>query len=63
MAKFKNISGEDLLSAPLNGRLVLAGQVVDVPDDLAKEYVWAAPFWEPVKESKAKAADNESLEG
>lgn len=65
MAKFKNVSGEDLISGPLNGRLVLDGEVVEVSADLAAQYAWVAPFWEPVKESKPKsgAADDQSVEG
>lgn len=66
MPKFKNVSGEDLLSGPLGNRLVLDGQVVEVSEELAKAYVWTAPFWEPVKEAKPKsgaASDDESQEG
>lgn len=54
MAKFKNVYGEDIQSGPLGNRLVLAGQVVEVPDALAAEYVWGAPFWERVAEAKTK---------
>jgi hypothetical protein len=66
VAKFKNVSGEDLTVGPLGNRLVLDGQVVEVSEELETAYVWGAPFWEPVKEPKAKAAagsDDESQEG
>lgn len=66
MAKFKNISGEELLSGPLGNRLVLAGQVVEVSDALAEQYVWGPPFWEAVKDPKPKSgagSDEQSQEG
>jgi hypothetical protein len=34
VAKFKNVSGEDLTVGPLGNRLVLDGQVVEVSDEL-----------------------------
>lgn len=45
MARIKNISGEDLLVPGLDGRLVLAGQIVDVPDEVADAYTCQETNW------------------
>lgn len=64
MAKIKNVSGEDRIVPALGHRLVLAGQVIEVPDDAAESYTCQVPTWEAVKEPKAKsAADSNSREG
>lgn len=55
MAKFKNISGEDLIVGPLDGRLVLDGQVFEVPDAVADGYSWGSPFYEAVSEKPSKS--------
>jgi hypothetical protein len=62
VAKFKNIYGENIQSGPLGNRLVLEGQVVEISDELAAEYVWGAPFWEPVSETKSKTAAKSATE-
>lgn len=59
MAKFKNVSGEDLIVGPLGGRLVIAGQVVEIPDPLASDLKWDLPFWEPqAKKKPTSGTDN-----
>lgn len=58
MAKVKNVSGEDRI---VQGRLVLAGAVLDVPDEDVKSYTCQESNWQAVKPSKA--ADNDSQEG
>lgn len=45
MAKIKNVSGEDLLVPGLGGRLVLAGEVVEVNDDEAESYTCQGKTW------------------
>jgi hypothetical protein len=55
MAKVKNISGGDLTVPWLGGRLVLAGQVVEVPDDDTYAYTQQTSTWEP-NDAKAKSA-------
>lgn len=45
MAKIKNVSGEDLLVPGLGGRLVLAGAVVEVPDEEAESYTCQESNW------------------
>lgn len=50
MATIKNKTGEDRLLPWLGDRLVLAGQVVDVPDDDVYAYT-QQEGWEPVDEA------------
>ena len=38
MARIKNVSGEDRTVSALAGRLVLAGQIVEVPDEDVESY-------------------------
>lgn len=54
MAKIRNTTGEDRTLPWLGGRLVLEGQVVDVPDEDTYAYTQQSG-WEPVDEA-AKAA-------
>ena len=42
MARIKNVSGED---RTLDGRLVLAGQVVEVPDEDVESYTCQTTIW------------------
>lgn len=56
--KVKNVSGEDRI---VQGRLVLSGAVLEVPDEDVKSYTCQASNWQAVK--AAKAADNDSQEG
>lgn len=58
MAKVKNVSGEDRI---VQGRLVLAGSVLEVSDEDEKSYTCQKSNWQAVKPSKA--ADNDSQEG
>lgn len=56
--KVKNVSGEDVVVPWLGSRLVLAGQVVDVPEGDVYAYT-QTPLWEPADkgaESAHKAA-------
>lgn len=59
--KVKNISGEDLVVGWLGGRLVVAGQVVEVPLDDVWSYTQQAEVWEPY-DAAAKKAHKEHLE-
>jgi len=52
MAKVKNVSGSDLLVPWLGGRLVLAGAVVDVPDEDVESYTCQESNWAAVKPTK-----------
>lgn len=57
MARLKNVSGEDLIVPGLDSRLVLAGQIVEVPDDEAEAYACQETNWKQttkVKEAEAK---------
>lgn len=47
MAKIKNVSGEDLVVPVLGGRLVQAGQVIEVPDELVYSFTQQEPNWRP----------------
>jgi hypothetical protein len=47
VAKIRNVSGNDLVVPSLGGRLVLAGQIVDVVDDEVYGFTQQAPNWEP----------------
>lgn len=51
MAKIKNVSGEDLLVPGLGDRLVIAGAVVEVPDEAAESYTCQASTWKAVSKS------------
>lgn len=57
MAKVKNVSGEDRI---VQGRLVLSGAVLEVPDEDVKSYTCQASNWQAVK--AAKAADNNNAQ-
>lgn len=57
MAKIKNVSGEDRLVPGLGGRLVLAGAVVEVPDEDAHAYTCQETNWAPADKAATKAHD------
>lgn len=59
MAKVKNVSGVDRIVA---GRLVLAGAVLEVPDEDVESYTCQEINWQAVKPSKAASSDD-SQEG
>lgn len=59
MAKVKNVSGEDRI---VQGRLVLSGAVLEVPDEDVKSYTCQASNWQAVKSPKS-ADNNDSQEG
>jgi hypothetical protein len=66
MAKVKNVSGHDLHDG-YAGRLVLAGQVVDVPDEVLWNYTQRAPGqtglnWDPADEKSKKLHDKAAAE-
>lgn len=68
MAKIKNVSGEDRLVPWLGGRLVLDGQVVDVPDRDVPAYCCQTETWSPADAATKKLAapvvdDNTPQEG
>lgn len=52
MARIKNISGEDLTVPGLASRLVLAGQVVEVPDEDAESFTCQTTNWAPAPAAK-----------
>lgn len=53
MAKVKNVSGEDRLVPALGDRLVLAGQVVEVPDEVAETYTCQTANWQAADDKPA----------
>lgn len=57
MAKIKNVSGEDRLVPGLGGRLVLAGAVVEVPDEDAYSYTCQESNWAPADKAAKQAHD------
>ena len=57
MAKVKNVSGEDRI---VGGRLVLAGAVLEVPDEDVESYTCQESNWQPAKPAKAS---DDSQEG
>lgn len=63
MAKIKNVSGEDRIVPGLGGRLVVAGAVVEVPEDEAKSYLCQTKVWATAEVKKAKASNDENKEG
>ena len=56
MAKIKNVWGDDRIVPALGNRLVLAGAVTDVPDDLVYNFTCQAG-WDPVDRDAQKAHD------
>lgn len=56
--KIKNISGEDRLVPGLDGRLVFAGQEVDVPAGDVESYICQESIWA----KPSKSATNNSTE-
>ena len=54
MARIRNISGEDLTVPGLDGRLVLAGQIVEVPDEDVDSYTCQTVNWALAPASKEK---------
>lgn len=53
MAKVKNVSGVDLV-VPAHGGLVMAGQVIDVPDE-AVYGLTCQSIWKPADTAAKKA--------
>jgi hypothetical protein len=47
VAKIRNVSGNDLIVPSLGGRLVLAGQVIEVAADDVYAFTQQYPNWEP----------------
>jgi hypothetical protein len=61
MAKIRNASGEDRLVPWLGDRLVLAGQVVDVPDDDVYAFTQQTA-WSPADPAATEAHDTAEAE-
>lgn len=59
MPKIKNITGSDLIVPGLGGRLVLAGQVVEVPTEAVYGYTCQTVSWQPAD----KAATDATADG
>lgn len=55
MAKVKNISGEDLEIPSMGGRLVVAGQVIEVDADAVYGLTCQPATWEPADAEAKKA--------
>jgi hypothetical protein len=60
VAKIRNVSGNDLVVPSLGGRLVLAGQIVDVDDDAVYGFTQQAPNWEPADDATQALHDAEA---
>jgi hypothetical protein len=64
MSKVKNVSGRDLVVPWLGGRLVFAGQEVEVPAEDLKSYTAQESVWAAVKDKRGTKADaDDSQEG
>lgn len=59
MAKVKNISGDDRTVPELGGLLVLAGQVVEVPDERLEGYIGQTAVWARADKAAKAAAGSE----
>lgn len=57
MAKIRNVSGNDLVVPSLGGRLVLAGQIVEVDDEAVYGFTQQAPNWEPADDATQAVHD------
>lgn len=57
MARIKNTSGQDRLVPWLGGRLVVAGAVVDVPEEDVAAYTQQSGTWEPADKATQKIHD------
>ena len=58
MAKIRNVSGEARLVPWLGGRLVLDGQVVEIPDDDLDAYTCQPDTWADATPAKSKKGDD-----
>ena len=54
-SKIKNISGRDRIVPWLGGRIVFAGQEVEVPTEDLKSYTAQKSIWRAVKEKREAA--------
>lgn len=61
MSTIKNVSGQDLMLPWLNERLVLAGEVVEVPEEHVYAYTCQTETWAPVDDD-AKALHESGVE-
>lgn len=57
MAKIQNVSGDDRTVPSLGGRLVLADQIVEVPDDAVYGFTQQTDVWAPAGEGAQEAHD------
>lgn len=57
MPKFKNVSPLGALDLPLLGRVVAAGEVIEVTTAQAKHLDGQQAVWQPVKSRGSKAPD------
>lgn len=62
MAKIRNISDDDRLVPDLGGRLVMAGQVVDVDDTDVHAFTRQVDVWAPVDQDAQEAHDAGEVE-
>jgi hypothetical protein len=61
-ARVKNVFGRDLIAA---GRLVAAGQEIEVPDDLLESFAGDTRHWAQIKQQHKKSGKpaDDSQEG
>lgn len=52
MPKFKNVSPLGDLDVPTLRRIVAAGEVIEVPADVAEGFAGQPDVWAPIKEGK-----------
>jgi hypothetical protein len=57
MPKFKNISPLGALDTPVAGRVVEAGEIIDLPADRAVFVAAQADTWEPADDEARELAD------
>ena len=58
MAKLKNVSSQGDLDVPLLGRIVKAGEMFEVPADVAELLLAQSDIWAAVKSEKGVRNDN-----
>lgn len=59
MAEVKNVSGESRNVPALGGRLVLAGAVVEVPDEAVESYTCQPANWSLVEKKHTTTTKDE----
>jgi hypothetical protein len=60
MSKIRNVSGEDRVLPWLDGRLVMAGQIIDVPSEHVYNYTCQESMWKPA-DDEAQALHDKAV--